>query len=99
MSREVLAFPARLPSHRDVLRKLWMRTLPPSHKLFFDFCRAKSILLSFEGSGHITADIVDPGSQETLISCFSDIPLSRHHASHSLHSHEEGLATVMVAIS
>jgi hypothetical protein len=41
-----------------------MRTLLPSHKLFFDFCRAKSILLDLEESGHVTADIADPGFQK-----------------------------------
>lgn len=64
-------------SHRDVWGKLWTRTLLPSHKLCFDFCRAKSILLDFEESGHVTADIADPGFQK-LSSHASLTSLSQH---------------------
>jgi hypothetical protein len=75
-------------------------TLPPSHKLLLDSCRAKFIVFSLEYTGHIAADIVDPGSQETLISCSIGLPLFIiYNASHSLHSHEWGLLTVMVGIS
>jgi hypothetical protein len=53
-------------------------TLSPSHMLSLDFCRAKFIVFNLEYPGHITADIVDPGSQETLISCFTGLPLSTY---------------------
>lgn len=49
-----------------------------THKLFLNSCCAKFFVFDLEYTGHITVDIADPGSQETLISCFTGLPLSIH---------------------
>jgi hypothetical protein len=51
-------------------------TLPPSHWLLLDLCRAMFIVFDLEKAGHIAADIADPGSQDTLILCSIGLPLS-----------------------
>jgi hypothetical protein len=98
-ARQGLAFPTRLPSHRDVLRRA-MRELFFLHTSYFSISAVPSSSSSIWNTlviSLLTSQSRISGNSHLMLHWSPS--LNTYNASRSLHSHEWGLLTVMVGIS